>query len=145
MSSAEKSDDGQIGAEGQDEIDNENKDDGHGSTNIQFVKGDYVQIIKGNIVSLFAFVTGDRYGDEVEIQYFKNSTNGKYWVLADNVYGSREVDELKKVDAHFQNNRAGAINLSLICKPSFVVYGSYSLVSLCGLHITKVCVSFDTL
>ena len=111
MSSAEKSDDGQIGAEGQDEIDNENKDDGHGSTNIQFVKGDYVKKIKGNFVGLFASVIGDGYGDEVEIQYFKNSTNGKYWVLADNDYDSREDDELKKVDAHIQNNRAGSYQL----------------------------------
>ena len=75
MSSAEKSDDDQIGAEGQDEMDNENKDDGHGSTNIQFVKSDYIKIIKGNFVGLFASVIGDGYGDELKIQYFKNSTN----------------------------------------------------------------------
>ena len=40
------------------------------------------KVIKGNYSGYFALVTGDGYGGEIEINYFKGKN--KWWVLKEN-------------------------------------------------------------
>ena len=61
-----------------------------------FVQGDYVKITNGNFAGMYASVLGEGYGDEVEIQYFMKK--GRYWILKENDYDSRERDDLAKVE-----------------------------------------------
>ena len=49
-----------------------------------------VRIVSGNFTGMYASWT-EGYGDEVEIQYLKK--NGKYWVLNENDYDSREQED----------------------------------------------------
>ena len=63
----------------------------------EFNNGHHVKIIKGSFIGLYATVTGESYGDEVEIQYFEPKF-GK-WILRDNDMESREPNELLKVTA----------------------------------------------
>ena len=66
----------------------------------RITQGDYVKVISGMFHGYYAVVQGDGYGDEIELQYFKEKSgkNGNnYWVLADNDFDSREPSELIKV------------------------------------------------
>ena len=59
-------------------------------------QGDYVKVIAGMCRGYYAVVQGGGYGDEIELQYFKENSgkHGNYWVLADNDFDDREPSDL---------------------------------------------------
>ena len=83
--------------------------DGDMSTScISYVQGDYVKIMKGTFKEFFGVVLGDSYGNEIEINYFKQM-HGKpycrYWVLEPNDKDSRTNDEVQKVEPNLIDGR----------------------------------------
>lgn len=59
------------------------REDGIGPNTLEIVAGDSVKVITGFYIGQYAMVLGDRYGSEVEMQYFiekKGGSSGKYWV-----------------------------------------------------------------
>ena len=74
----------------------------------QDVQGDYVKIMKGTFKEFFGVALGDSYGDEVEINYFKEMHGkpyGRYWVLEPNDKDSRTNDEVQKVEPNLIDGR----------------------------------------
>ena len=53
--------------------------------NNEFKKGDYVEVVKRQFVGYYAVVTGEGYGDEVEINEFEICD--KCWVIQDHGLG----------------------------------------------------------
>ena len=60
---------------------------------------DYVKIVYGNYLNMFAVVTEEMVGDESVIQYFQKKE--KWWVFHPNDYDAREAKDLKKVEIIF--------------------------------------------
>ena len=63
-----------------------------------FDVGSYVQVIKWNFIGYYAAIVAKSYGDEWEINYFKES--GKYWVLKENDLDSRKEEDLALVKGY---------------------------------------------
>ena len=57
-----------------------------------------LDVIKGNFIGYYAAIVAKSYGDEWEINYFKES--GKYWVLKKNDLDSREEEDLALVKGY---------------------------------------------
>ena len=57
--------------------------------------GDYVKIVSGAFLGYYAIVTGESYGEELEIQYFEKKE--KWWVLKEHDLDSRPQTELRRV------------------------------------------------
>ena len=79
-----------------------------GTSCISYDQGDYVKIMKGTFKEFFGVVLGDSYGDEIEINYFKEMYGkpyGRYWVLEPNDQGSRTNDEVQKVEPNLIDRR----------------------------------------
>ena len=62
-------------------------------------QGDYVKIVHGNCLHMFAVVTEETVGNKFVIQYFQKKEN--WWVLHPNDYDAREAKDLKEVETTF--------------------------------------------
>ena len=65
-------------------------------------EGDYVRIVKGTFLNLYAVITDERIGDEYVINYFERKE--KWWVLKPNDFDLREAGDLMMVEAKFDNH-----------------------------------------
>lgn len=64
--------------------------------NNEFKKGDYVEVVKRQFVGYYAVVTGEGYGDEVEINEFEICD--KCWVIQDHDLDCQEKGDFKNIE-----------------------------------------------
>ena len=64
--------------------------------NEEIKPGDYVKVVQGNYINMFAIVTDEKVGDEFVIQYFQKKE--KWWILKPNDFDARLPQDLKKVE-----------------------------------------------
>ena len=64
------------------------------------MKEDYVEIVQSLFRGYYALLIGESYGDELEIQYFREKTDnsGSYRELATYDYDCRPSEDLKKIE-----------------------------------------------
>ena len=67
--------------------------------NEEIKSGDYVKVVQGNYINMFAIVTDEKVGDEFVIQYFQKKE--KWWILKPNDFDARLPQDLKKVEPTF--------------------------------------------
>ena len=70
-----------------------------GSSVGEIKSGDYVKVVQGNYINMFAIVTDEKVGDEFGIQYFQKKE--KWWILKSNDFDARLLQDLKKVEPTF--------------------------------------------
>ena len=81
-----------LSSEEESEEDGEEREEEQGEV---IATGDYVKIVSGAYLGYYAIVTGESYGEELEIQYFEKKE--KWWVLKEHDLDSRPQTELRRV------------------------------------------------
>ena len=83
--------------------------------------GDYVKVVAGSYAGWYAVVQDDGYGDELEVNYFKEVVGSvlvdghrysRYWVLNENDLDSLERKDMLKVKEFVVDGRYNFIFLS---------------------------------
>ena len=62
----------------------------------QLQTGDFVKVVNGSFVGYYAVITGESYGDEIEINYFEKRE--RHFVLKENDMDSHQSPDLELVD-----------------------------------------------